>query len=244
MLQGAPAATSAERRPTRDARRHAGHARDRPRPGQSCQRDEDCTGDNICQANVCHAIQLRTNVAYLYYRDGGFTEFLGLYWSQKGTTGYRVVAPLYWHYWSPTTDTLIVAPFYWRFEDRAKRSLVTWYGPIVSGHRAGHATLVRRHSDLLRLGHRELGGAVPGHAAVQEPRDVELVRRGGYLYWWWRSPTRSTDLGFPIFFSTRTADHAFTFALPLNLYWRHETTPTCWRSRSSTTTATRPAPGS
>jgi hypothetical protein len=101
---------------------------------RSCQRDEDCTGDNICQSNVCQPIQLRTNVAYLYYRDGGFTEFLGLYWSQKGATGYRVVAPLYWHYWSPTTDTLIFAPFYWRFEDRAKRSLITWYGPIVSGH--------------------------------------------------------------------------------------------------------------
>jgi hypothetical protein len=101
---------------------------------QSCQRDEDCTGDNICQSSVCTPIQLRTNVAYLYYRDGGFTELLGLYWSQKGSPGYRVVAPLYWHYWSPTTDTLIFAPFYWRFEDRAKRSLVTWYGPIVSGH--------------------------------------------------------------------------------------------------------------
>src|SRR4029077_1889595 len=41
---------------------------------QSCQRDEDCSGKNICQQNVSQPIQLRTNIAYLYYREGNFTE--------------------------------------------------------------------------------------------------------------------------------------------------------------------------
>ncbi len=36
-----------------------------------------------------------------------------------------------------------------------------------------------------------------------------------------RRPARPIS-GFPIFFSTRTANHAFTFALPLNFYWRHD----------------------
>ncbi len=188
---------------------------------QSCHRDEDCSGDNICQANVCQPIQLRTNVAYLYYRDGGFTEFLGLYWSQKGAKGYRVVVPLYWHYWSPSTDSLIVAPFYWRFEDRAKRSLITWYGPIVSGRKDD------THSfGVIPLFYASGSGswAVPflGTLRFKNPETSSSFGAAAYLYWWWRSPTRSTDLGFPIFFSTRTAQSAFTFALPLNFYWRHQ----------------------
>jgi hypothetical protein len=188
---------------------------------QSCQRDEDCSGENICQANVCQPIQLRTNVAYLYYRDGGFTELLGLYWSQKGANGYRVVAPLYWHYWSPHTDTLIFAPFYWRFEDRAQRNLITWYGPIVSGHQGD-----TRSFGLIPIFYASGTGswAVPflGTLRFKDPETKSSFGAAVYLYWWWRSPTRSTDLGFPLFFATRTASHAFTFALPLNIYWRHD----------------------
>ncbi len=189
-------------------------------PPQSCQRDEECTGENICESNVCQPIQLRTNVAYLYYREGSFSEFLGLYWSRRGSNGYRVVAPLYWHYWSPGTDALIFVPFYWRFEDRAQRSLVTWYGPIVSGH----------HGDAWSFGVMPLfyassrfGWALPflGTLAIHDPDTRHSYGAAVFLYWWWRSPARSTDLGFPLFFSTRTQASAFTFALPLNFYWRH-----------------------
>ncbi len=187
---------------------------------QSCQRDEDCVGENICQANVCQPIQLRTNIAFLYYREGAFSEFLGLYWSRKGATGYRVVAPLYWHYWSPSSSTLIVAPFYWRFEDRAERSLFTWYGPVVSGHK-GEA----RSFGVMPIFYasNKFGWAVPflGTLAFKDPDTHKSFGVVTYLYWWWRSPTRSTDLGFPLFFGTRTPSRAFTFALPLNFYWRH-----------------------
>jgi len=68
-----------------DATKVADNAPAAPAPAaapaaHSCQRDEDCTGENICESNVCQPIQLRTNVLYLYYREGAFTEFLGLYW--------------------------------------------------------------------------------------------------------------------------------------------------------------------
>ena len=61
-----------------------------------------------------------------------------------------------------------------------------------------------------------------GTLRFKNPETSSSFGAAAYLYWWWRSPTRSTDLGFPIFFSTRTANHAFTFALPLNFYWRHD----------------------
>ena len=43
----------------------------------------------------------------------------------------------------------------------------------------------------------------------------------GYLYWWRRGPQKSFDLFFPVFVSSRSADHAFTYAVPLNFYWRN-----------------------
>ncbi len=189
---------------------------------KSCQRDEDCSGENICVESVCQPIQLRTNIAYLYYREGSFTEALGLYWSRKGTPGYTVLAPLYWHYWGATSDTLVVAPFYWRFEDRAQRSLFTWYGPIVSGHQGD-----TRSFGIIPLFYASGTGswAVPflGTLRFKDRETGSSFGAAAYLYWWWRSPTRSTDLGFPIFFSTRTPRHTFTVALPvLNFYWRHD----------------------
>ena len=189
---------------------------------KSCQRDEDCSGENICVENACQPIQLRTNIAYLYYREGSFTEALGLYWSRKGTPGYTVLAPFYWHYWGATSDALVVAPFFWRFEDRAQQSLVTWYGPVVSGH-SGNT----RSFGIMPLFYASGTGswAVPflGTLRLKDPQTGSSFGAAAYLYWWWRSPTRSTDLGFPIFFSTRTPSHTFTVALPvINFYWRHD----------------------
>ena len=50
-------------------------------------------------------IPTRTNILYLYYREGSFKEVLLLYWSRSGSDGYTVLAPFYWHYWSPTSKT-------------------------------------------------------------------------------------------------------------------------------------------
>ena len=96
-----------------------------------CAQDEDCKGENICVEGSCQPIEMRTNVLYLYYREGAFREVLLLYWARKANPGYTVLAPFYWHYWSPASETRILAPFYWRFEDRVQRSTVTWYGPVV-----------------------------------------------------------------------------------------------------------------
>src|SRR5215468_3377512 len=41
---------------------------------KSCQRDEDCGEGNICQRNVCKAIELSTNLFPIYYREGSFKQ--------------------------------------------------------------------------------------------------------------------------------------------------------------------------
>ncbi len=188
---------------------------------QACHKDDDCPGESFCQANVCQAIQVRTNVLYLYYRDGDFTEAMLVYWSRRGNPGYRVVAPFYWHYWGPTTDTRIVAPFYWRFEDRAQQSLVTWYGPLVRGHWP-HAWSF----GVLPIFYasNQFGWAAPllGTMALRNPQTGNDFGTIAFLDWWWRSADHKADLLFPIFYSRRSADHAFTYAIPANVYWRTE----------------------
>jgi hypothetical protein len=191
-----------------------------PPAARRCQRDEDCGGENICQANLCQPIQIRTNVLYLYYREGSFREVLLVYWSRKGASGYTVVAPFYWHYWNPTSETRIVAPLYWHFEDRLRGSVVTMVFPVLWGRQPGASSFA-----VLPLFYRssKLGWALPflGTLRLQDPDAHRSFGAVAYLYWWWRTPARATDLGFPLFFSTRTQSHAFTYAVPFNFYWRH-----------------------
>ena len=189
-----------------------------PAPAR-CQRDEQCGDESICEGGACKPIQIRTNVLYLYYREGSFREVLLLYWARKGNPGYTVVAPFYWHFWSPTSETRILAPFYWRFEDRAARSIMTWYGPaVVTSEPRGHGF------GLMPIFYAAAGGdwAVPllGTFSFHDPATHKSIGAAAFLYWWRRTPTRSTDVGIPLFVSTRTAASAFTFALPLNFYWR------------------------
>jgi hypothetical protein len=186
-----------------------------------CQEDEECKGENICVDGTCQPIEMRTNVLYLYYREGSFREVLLLYWARNANPGYTVLAPFYWHYWSPTSETRILAPFYWRFEDRVQRSTVTWYGPIVRTQRpegGGFGILPLFYAS------KSSGWAVPllGTMAFRDPETHNAFGAVAFLYWWRRTPQRATDLAIPIFFSTRTAPSAFTYAIPFNFYWRSQ----------------------
>src|SRR3954447_26371882 len=50
-----------------------------PSPAPSCRSDDDCSGERYCDAGSCKPIGTRTNIAYLYYREGSFREILLLY---------------------------------------------------------------------------------------------------------------------------------------------------------------------
>ncbi|MEA2699625.1 MAG: hypothetical protein QOI66_3896, partial [Myxococcales bacterium] len=192
---------------------------------QFCARDEECPSDRICEDGFCQAIPQRTNILYLYYRDGAFREFFGLYWSKRGSAGFRVLVPFYWHTWSPTTEARVVAPFYWRFNDYARQQS----NPvIVPGLPVSWTSEPGARSFAiwpLFYGSSKYGWAVPilGTWSVKDPAQGSGFGAVAFLYWWRRSPQRgSFDLAFPLFVSSRDNDRAFTYAVPLTFYWRRQ----------------------
>ena len=153
-----------------------------------------------------------------------FREILLLYWSKRGPDGFTVLAPFYWHFWSPATESRVIAPFYWHFADYARGTATTVILPglPVSWSR-GPGTARSFAIWPLFYASNRFGWALPlfGTFAVSDPDAGTSTGAVAFLYWWRRTPARSFDLAFPLFISSRTAEHAFTFALPLNFYWRN-----------------------
>lgn len=202
----------------------------------SCERDEQCGDGAICDAGQCRPIERRTNILYLYYREGSFTEIFGLYWSKRGSSGYTVLFPLYWRTWTPTSRSRVVAPFFWRFEDDVaqRTSTVIVPGLPISWSRQPDA----RSFGIWPLFYAstKFGWAAPllGTFKVGNPDRGSSFGAVAFVYWWSRRPDdsadgatkgdsrRAWDLLLPLFFSTRSQKSAFTFALPLTFYWRRD----------------------
>jgi hypothetical protein len=188
----------------------------------ACAGDAECPDESICENAFCRRIEQRVNIFYLYYQEGSFREVLGLYWSKRGATGFTVVAPIYWNYFSPTSHARVVAPFYWRFEDDAARSTLTVIVPglPISWSRQPDA----RSFGVWPLFYKstKFGWALPwlGSFKVANPDKGRAFGAIAFLYWWQRDPQGAFDLGFPIFVSSRSRASAFTYAIPLTFYWR------------------------
>ncbi len=187
-----------------------------------CVGDSDCPDNTICEDGACRRIERRTNIFYLYYQEGTFREILGLYWSKRGATGFTVVAPLYWNYFSPTTRTRIVAPFYWRFEDDTARSTLTVIVPglPVSWSRQPGASSFGVWP--LFYVSTKFGWAAPllGSFKIADPDKGTAFGSVAFLGWWSRNPQGAFDMVLPFYVSKRSPASSFTFALPLNFYWR------------------------
>ncbi len=82
----------------------------------ACTRDDECPAQTICDQGACQPFERAIDIL-LYRKEGRSTAFIPFYFSNRGNPGHRVVAPLYFHFWSPESHTQIVAPFYWRVED-------------------------------------------------------------------------------------------------------------------------------
>jgi hypothetical protein len=105
--------------------------------GKACRSDDDCPDRTICEQLTCQAVPSTTNVLYLYYREGAFTEIAGLYWSKRGSSGYRIFAPFYWHTWAPKSEAhVVLPPLFWRFEDYTSRNVVTIVAPLAVSSRS------------------------------------------------------------------------------------------------------------
>ena len=188
---------------------------------KSCQKDEDCPTGNICADNVCRVPEPSTNVFPIYYREGSFREIMLLWWQRKGPSGYTVFAPIYWHFYSPTSDFLSIAPFYWRSEDRARNYRLTVIPPVSWSSEPGAGSFAIWP---LFYGSSKYGWAVPlaGTFHIKDPQDGTSFGAALALYWWRRTPDKAFDLGFPLFVSWRSSASAFTYAFPLTFYWRNK----------------------
>jgi hypothetical protein len=187
--------------------------------GKSCSRDDECSAGTICEHGVCQAFE-RPFDLLLYRRDGASTDLIPFYFSLRGNPGHRVVAPFYWHFWSPESRTKIVFPFYWRVEDHLKQRVVTVVG-LYSHTRQPDARSWAVWPFFYAS--TKFGWAAPllGSFTIGDPDRQKALGLLGFLYFWKRNGDDKFDVS-PLFISTRSKQSAFTFALPLNFYWRNE----------------------
>jgi len=186
--------------------------------GQTCTRDEDCPVSTICQSATCQPFDRPIDV--LLYRKGGrSTAVIPFYWSQRDNPGYRVLAPVYFHFWGPESHTQIVAPFYWRVEDHLKQRVVLVIPPYVRTTQPDARSWAIWPFFYLST---KFGWAAPLLAsfAVGNPDQGNAVGMWFLLYFWKNTATSKFDLIFPLAVSTRSKESAFTYAVPLNFYWR------------------------
>jgi len=194
-----------------------------PVAGIACSRDDQCPADTICEQGVCHSFE-RPFDLLLFRKQGASIDFIPFYWSRRGNPGYRVVAPLYWHFWSPEARTQIVFPFYWRIEDHLKQRVVTVVGLYSQTRQPGARSWALWPAFYAST---KFGWAAPllGSFSIGDPDKGRSFGLLGFLYFWKRSPDSKFDVC-PLFVSSRSKESAFTYALPLNFYWRsgHEST--------------------
>jgi hypothetical protein len=197
-----PAATS---QPAAPAKQKA--ARPAAAAGAACLAEADCGPGSVCEGETCHPIRFRTNIAYLYYRSVGrsFTEAGALYWHQRGRSGYRVLAPFYWHFWRPTNKLQAVFPVWWHWIDHQAHTESTVVPPIQWGKAPGEKYF--RFWPLLF--YADYGKA--GSSFTLAPL-VHFARRGKY----------ASGGVFPFAFHSRDEQKqtSFTWVAPLNFHWR------------------------
>jgi hypothetical protein len=186
--------------------------------GQACVRDDQCPTNTICESGTCRPFERAVDIL-LYRKEGGSTAFIPFYFSNRGNPGHRVVAPLYFHFWSAESHTQIVAPFYWRVEDYLKQRVVRVVGLYSSTSQPDAKSWAFWPVFYVST---KFGWAVPPLLSfkVGDPDHGKGFGMWLLLYYWSRSPEHKFDLLFPFAISTRSKQSAFTYAVPLNFYWR------------------------
>jgi hypothetical protein len=191
-----------------------------PAAGQPCSDDNQCPGGTICQQGVCTPVEPPIH-ALLFRKEGGATALIPFYFDRKGNPGYRVITPFYWHFWSPEGTAKVVFPFYWKFRNHVSQRVVTVIPPFSSTVQPDASSWA-----IWPFFYRstKFGWAAPLLLSFK----VENPDRGtgyglyGGLYFWNRDEKAGSalDILVPLFVSSRSPERAFTFALPLNFYWR------------------------
>jgi hypothetical protein len=187
---------------------------------QACERDDQCPTSTICESGACRPFERAIDIL-LYRKEGRSTAFIPFYFSNRGNPGHRVVAPLYFHFWTPESRTQILAPFYWRVEDHLKQRVVLVIPPYSQTTQPDARAWALWPLFYLST---KFGWAAPPLLSfkIGDPDHGKAFGMWFLLYFWTRSPSSQFDLLFPFAISTRAKDSAFTYAVPLNFYWRNK----------------------
>ena len=232
------AADASPRRPRRRRRRPP------PRPpatppaaarAASAEADDECPDGTICETGVCAPVETRDILVLLFRKEGAFTALHPVLLVQQGHPGYPVVAPFYWHFWSPegktrssprsTGASRTTRPSGWSRSSRPTRTPGS-PTPSLGGLAA-----------VLRLDQVRLGGA----AAAARSRSPTPTTSGSF-----GAVRASCTAGsataaqrvrpaFPLFVSTRRPETQLHLGAAAELLLAHRQRPaTCWCCRSST----------
>ncbi|MBN2574072.1 MAG: hypothetical protein JXP73_05855 [Deltaproteobacteria bacterium] len=184
-----------------------------------CARDEECPAGTICENGTCQAFERPIDIL-LYRKAGRSTQVLPLYFSNRGNPGHRVLAPFYFHFWSPESRTRIVAPFYWRVEDHVKQRVVTVVGLYAQTAQPDAKSWAVWPFFYLST---KFGWAAPPLLSfkVGNPDRGKAFGLWFLLYFWSRSAESKFDLLFPFAISRRSQESSFTWVAPLNFHWRN-----------------------
>ncbi len=189
-------------------------------PAQAtCTRDDECPADTICEDGRCQAFERPVDIL-LYRKQGKSTWVLPFYFSNRGNPGHRVVAPFYFHFWSPESRTRILAPFYWRVEDHLKQRIVLVIPPYSQTTQPDARSWAVWPLFYLST---KFGWAAPPLLSfkVGDPDRGKAFGLWFLLYFWKRSPESKLDVVFPVAVSTRSKASSFTWIAPLNFNWRN-----------------------
>lgn len=189
----------------------------------ACVSDEQCPDQTICTDGFCRVLERPVHVL-LFRKDGPITAFWPFYFSRTGTPGYRVVAPLYWHFWSSEEKDQIFAPFYFHFRNYLKQSRTTalWVGPVITWSRQPGASSWGVWPIVYSS--TKFGWAAPllGSFNLKDPEAGREKGLAAFVYYWSRDQKagRATDVLFPLVWSFRSKEKSFTVGFPVLWSWR------------------------
>ena len=186
--------------------------------GPVCSRDDECAAGTICENGACQPFERPIDIL-LYRKEGRSTWLLPFYFSNRGNPGHRVLAPLYFHFWSPEAHTQIVAPFYWRVQDHLMQRVVLVVGLYAQTTQPDARSWAVWPFFYLST---KFGWAAPllGSFKAGDPDHGKAFGLWFLLYFWTHSPQSKFDLIFPFAVSKRTKESSFTWIAPLNFAWR------------------------
>ena len=215
----------------------------------ACASDDDCTEGTYCEAETkqCVEVGRPINIIYLYYRSGDrkFREVLGIYWHQQGETGYRVLVPFYWDFWSPGARKQMIFPFV--YQSATVKESFAWVFPINFYWRdEDQKSLLILPLAYASWGPKKTaaGAIVPPFYYSREGNDSTLVvlplffrgtgpeKEDSYsvffpVFWQFTSPGRSTTLAGP-FFHHRRGSKTTAGLVPLAIYRRDDEEDRSW----------------